>query len=435
MKAAKFNQLLLLISIVLLASCSTTKKVQQNSKPEFLQNEIFKSAHVGVAVYDISANKYLVQYQSDKYFVPASNTKLFTCYAALKNLGDSLTGLLYAVDDSSYTVKFAGDPTLLHADYKQHPVVNFFKQHADITVAKSNWNDTRYGSGWAWNDYNDYYMAERSAAPVFGNIVTFNKLNKQIQIVPKLFKDSLEIFGNIQNGKFEIERDYTSNTFKLNNSNSKFVDVEIPFITSEALTVALLEDTLNTTINYVDANVTSNVTWKKVKSQPTDSMLKPLMHRSDNFFAEQTLLMIGQELLGEMNDAKVIDTLLKKDFAGLPQKPKWVDGSGLSRYNLFTPEDFVWLLAQMKKEFAWERITNILATGNEGTLKNYYVNYAGKIYAKTGTLSNQVALSGYLITKSGKQLVFSVLVNNHQTSATNIRRAVEEFLTNIIEKN
>ena len=83
------------------------------------------------------------------------------------------------------------------------------------------------------------------------------------------------------------------------------------------------------------------------------------MQRSDNFFAEQTLLMVSNAKLGMMSDSKIIDTLLKTDFAGLPQKPKWVDGSGLSRYNLITPQDFVWVLTQMKNNFSWERLSTI----------------------------------------------------------------------------
>jgi len=111
------------------------------------------------------------------------------------------------------------------------------------------------------------------------------------------------------------------------------------------------------------------------------------MHRSDNFFAEQALLMASNEYLGVMSDNKIIDTLLKTHFKDLPQKPRWVDGSGLSRYNLFTPQDFVVILNKLKNEFGMERIQAIFPTGNEGTLTNYYKDLTGKLFAKTGTLS------------------------------------------------
>ena len=195
-----------------------------------------------------------------------------------------------------------------------------------------------------------------------------------------------------------------------------------------------MQDTLKTKVELVHFKIDRYPDVVKVYSQPTDSLLKIMMHRSDNFFAEQTLLMVSNEKLAFMNDAKIIDTLLKTDLKELPQKPKWVDGSGLSRYNLFSPQDFVWVLTQIKNEYKWERIRETLPTGGEGTLSSSYKNYAGKIYAKTGTLSNHVALSGYLITNKGKQLIFSVLVNAHQSSAAAIRAGVEKFLTAIIDK-
>ena len=144
--------------------------------------------------------------------------------------------------------------------------------------------------------------------------------------------------------------------------------------------------------------------------------------------------MVSNERLGIMSDEKIIDTILHSDLADIPQRPKWVDGSGLSRYNLFTPQSFIYILNKLKNEFGLERLKNILPTGGEGTLSGYYQKEAGFIFAKTGSLSNHCAISGFMITKKNKLLLFSVLVNQYPTGASPVRRAVEKFLSNIREK-
>ena len=135
-----------------------------------------------------------------------------------------------------------------------------------------------------------------------------------------------------------------------------------------------------------------------------------------------------------MNDEAIIDTLLNNDLKDIPQRPQWVDGSGLSRYNLFTPQDFIYILNKLKNDFGLERVKKILPTGGTGTLKRYFNSDSNFIYAKTGTLSNHVALSGFLITKKNKLLVFSVLNNNYEGSTVTVRRAVEKFLQQIRKK-
>lgn len=157
-------------------------------------------------------------------------------------------------------------------------------------------------------------------------------------------------------------------------------------------------------------------------------MYRPMMYNSDNFFAEQTLLMASNELLGEMNDAKMIDTLLKTDLKDLPQRPFWVDGSGLSRNDLFTPQDFVWLLNKLKNEFGLDRLKRILPTGGTGTLSSYYRQDSGYIFAKTGSLSGVVALSGYLITRKNHLYLFSILINNYSGSGVTVRRNMEQMI-------
>ncbi|HRX94639.1 MAG TPA: D-alanyl-D-alanine carboxypeptidase, partial [Chitinophagaceae bacterium] len=93
--------------IIFLASCSVSKQISRSANENVLKNKALQTAHVGISIYDPLDNKYLYNYQGDKYFVPASNTKIPTCYAAMKYLGDSLVGLKYGLsdgEDSSYTV-------------------------------------------------------------------------------------------------------------------------------------------------------------------------------------------------------------------------------------------------------------------------------------------------------------------------------------------
>jgi D-alanyl-D-alanine carboxypeptidase/D-alanyl-D-alanine-endopeptidase (penicillin-binding protein 4) len=88
----------------------------------------------------------------------------------------------------------------------------------------------------------------------------------------------------------------------------------------------------------------------------------------------------------------------------------------------------------MKDEFGLERIKHILPTGGTGTLGTRFKQDSGYIYAKTGSLSGVITLSGFLITQKNHLLIFSVLVNNHNSSASKIRNAVAKFIEAIRSK-
>lgn len=145
--------------------------------------------------------------------------------------------------------------------------------------------------------------------------------------------------------------------------------------------------------------------------------------------------MASNEHLGYLSDEVMIDTLLKTDLKDIPQKPHWVDGSGLSRYNLLSPQAMVYILNKLQTEFGIKRLKAILPTGGTGTFKNYYLRDSGYSYAKTGSLSNCITLSGFLYTKKNRQIIFSILVNNFQGPAYKVRRAMEQFLEGIRKKN
>ncbi|HEX4850472.1 MAG TPA: D-alanyl-D-alanine carboxypeptidase, partial [Puia sp.] len=90
-----------------------------------------------------------------------------------------------------------------------------------------------------------------------------------------------------------------------------------------------------------------------------------------------------------------------------------------------------WLLRKMKDEFGMDRMKRLLPTGGKGTLTNYYKQDSNYIFAKTGSLTGVICLSGYLFSQKNHLLIFSILVNNHNTSSPAIRRAIEKFVINL----
>src|SRR6478609_2682159 len=91
-----------ILSIILfLSACSTQRAIDKEATKLVLKDSSLVNAHIGITVFDPSSNNYLYNYQGEKYFVPASNMKIFTCYAGLKYLGDRLNGIRYFEDDTA----------------------------------------------------------------------------------------------------------------------------------------------------------------------------------------------------------------------------------------------------------------------------------------------------------------------------------------------
>ncbi|MBN9296967.1 MAG: D-alanyl-D-alanine carboxypeptidase [Filimonas sp.] len=426
--------LTLTASYALLASCSVQKKIAKRAGEDILNQQPVAGAHIGIGLYDLSANKYLYSYQSDKYFIPASNTKLFTCYAAMKYLGDSLPGVKVLETADNITLFPTGDPTFIHNDFVSHPVFEYIKNTGKpLLWNDKGWREKGWGFGWAWDDYESDYMAERSAFPIHGNVLDISGTKASVKIYPSLPVEINNVASKVPGGFVnDAGRKRDSNVFDLHFDGKANKIISVPFVTNNNREI--LASVTGKKIEQATAATPSAALLKTIHSQPTDSMLRYMMYRSDNFYAEQSLLMLSNEKLGFISDAAIIDTLLKTDYKDLPQRPKWVDGSGLSRYNLITPQDFITVLKKMKADIDWKRITTILPTGGTGTLSGYYQKIAGRIFAKTGTLSNNVSLSGFLLTKKDHTILFSVMVNNHMGSAPAIRRLVERFLMEIYEK-
>jgi D-alanyl-D-alanine carboxypeptidase/D-alanyl-D-alanine-endopeptidase (penicillin-binding protein 4) len=428
------------------ASNSPKEPLQQFTEETLLRQPGLLPAQVGICLFDPATATYKYNYQGDKYFIPASNTKLFSLYAGMKYLGDSLVGMRYLLNDTAFFIVPSGDPTLLHPMFPDQPVIRLLqKTRRSFYLTGGNWQDLPFGRGWAWDDYNDDYMPERSAFPVYGNLIRWmqDTVSGSFYSIPDI-DWPVRFSPDSSNQGFSVRREYHNNTFEITEGKGRVHEQDVPFLTDGTASAALLlKDTIGRKVTMGKLPVrrivfpggsegkfsTGDLTT--MHSRPVDSLFRPMMYNSDNFFAEQTLLMAGNELLGKMNDARIIDTLLNGDLKGLPQRPVWVDGCGLSRNDLFTPQDFIWLLNKMSKDFGLDRMKGILPTGGKGTLSAYYKQDSGYIYAKTGSLSGVAALSGYLITKKNHLLLFSILINNYTGSGVTVRRQMEQWIHRI----
>ncbi len=432
----KFENLLKLLfiavaTVMILSACS----VRQAQKT-LLSSEGVKGAHVGIAIYNDTKEQWLSKYQSDHYFTPASNTKILATYLGLQFLGDSLPGWKMAENADTLFLMPLGDPSFMHPEFKYQPVVDIIKNtNKQVVIVGNNQDQFEiFGSGWSWADYAEDYQPERSRMPIYGNVVHFYQSNKKLEAIKPFyfFKDIVDL-GKAEEKNWSRSR--TGNRFFTTNENNKSKYFQVPFSQEDMPMVKALEllnDTLGKKISFQKQSTLPATSYKIIKTVATDSLLKIMMLRSDNFYADQIVLMASEQLFGKMDDAALLDSTKKLFFADLPQKMRWADGSGLSRYNLNTPENYIAILQQMHAKFGEARVKNIFEKGGEGTISAYYKNFPGTMYAKTGTLGGQVALSGFIYTPKQQKLYFSVLVANHMSpSSTQVRRAVETYLTKV----
>lgn len=199
-----------------------------------------------------------------------------------------------------------------------------------------------------------------------------------------------------------------------------------------ATTLTLLADTLKKNVGQVNIKMPANA--KTIFNMKSDSVFKEMLLPSDNFIAEQLLLVYADRLGEELNATKVINKITTQYLSSLPDKPRWVDGSGLSRGNLFTPRDMVALLELIYKEVNDEqRLFRLLpAGGKSGTLKNAYPKTDQPfVFGKTGSLTANHNQSGYVVTKKGRTLIFSFMNNNFVQPTAEVRKEMVRIMTYI----
>ena len=440
MRKATFVFLLIISGLLLFNNTVYSRSIKKRKiKKIFKHSQIVNDHFTGFALYDLDEKKMIYELNADKYFIPASNTKLFTFYTCLKMLGDSIPALQYELRHDSLVFWGTGDPSFLHSDLKGTNGLNFLQQsNKTLYYSATGYANSFYGTGWAWDDYNDYYQAEITGLPLEDNVaLLYADHDGNLQVKPAYLKRFLNSDASYHPAKFTVKRDFFSNNFiyPVMPVPPNFRQ-EVPWKTSTGLTLALLRDTLKKPVWTADLPLSSNA--KIIYNTNADSVYRRMLQPSDNFIAEQLLLTCSSLKFNTLNTDSVINYAKTHLLNDLPDAPQWVDGSGLSRMNLFTPRSIIALLCKIKDEVKDEQLLHSMmpAGGATGTLKNAYQTDNGQVFiwAKTGSLSNNYNQSGYLVTRKGKRLAFSFMNNNFTRPVKEVRDEMVRVMTFIHEE-
>jgi D-alanyl-D-alanine carboxypeptidase/D-alanyl-D-alanine-endopeptidase (penicillin-binding protein 4) len=426
----------------------------------------------GVLVTDAVNGEVLYSLNAQRYFTPASNTKMFTTALALATLGPdyrfhTTLETRDAVDDSGrlngdLVLVGRGDPNLSNRKFpfnmkeeRDGPADKVIAEFADAIVARgvkeiagdviaddSYFDYERFPSGWLIDDMLWSYGAAVSALCINDNTITLSLRPGEREGDPAVidvepwagfYKIQAEI-RTVAAGaerKLEIAREPGSRVIVLRgalplNSEpiSRTLAIEEPAEYAAALLRQLLAARGVRILGEARARHTPDATpgaptvLAEHVSPPLSDDVRLLDKISQNLHAELLLRVSARQALG----ATSMEAALKfaQDFHKTVSIEEndvllW-DGSGLSRRNLVTPEAAVRLLAWAAQQ-SWGELyrSTFPAGGEDGTLSERMKTppLLGRIQAKTGSLGHVNALSGFTTSLHGEKLIFSMFGNNH----------------------
>ncbi|MBT4331359.1 MAG: D-alanyl-D-alanine carboxypeptidase/D-alanyl-D-alanine-endopeptidase [Gammaproteobacteria bacterium] len=442
----------------------------------------------GIRIEESDSDRVLYSRNGDLPFVPASVAKIVSTAVALDRLGPDYTFTTHlqfpvkaipkdGVIRGDLQIIGGGDPTfgtpegatgrkVLHKWAKRLAKEGVKKINGHIVGVDDIFIEEPLGQGGAWDDEQYHFSAESSGLTIHGGAAGYridgNKKQrlkkKQIHLYPK--SDYLKPHVRVTDEKRQVKitRRRGTNHFvvevpesmKRNPAMSGKVTVKNPTEWSVTLFKQALEEAgIEVSGKAVDSDYlrgfepATGLVWSH-HSKPLKEILPLANKRSINLVAEHLLRMSGlqRNQQGEITRPGSVTGGLQRVaqlFKRLGIKPyryKMVDGSGLSRYNLFRPEDLVTLLKGMEAHPQAEVYRDSLSqSGKDGTLTWRFreTPLEGKVWAKTGTLSSIRAIAGHLKTPKGKWLTFTVMVNNYASGSRKIRNRMDKILLKAAE--
>ena len=466
-----------------------------------LDQELFENAFWGVVVFDLNSGQMLYGRNEKKSFMPASNTKLYTTAAALDQLGPSYRyrtevyvdgPVVNGILRGNLIVRGSGDPTIAgHYD----AVTGKYTEKLDDTKLFRDWadslrtagiyrimgdivgdddvmDDESLGFGWSWDDETYYYSAEMGGLIFNDNVVRlsiagqhegspaaitwepFNTdyvrvINKTVTISSEASIDEgylrdrgtnlIHVSSLVPEGQIDTEEITVSNPtlFFAHVLRETLLRSGIP-VEGDPRDV----DAISIKPDYVHGTLTRIASHT---SYPLSSIARMINKPSQNLYAEQLLKTLATERPVEDDDLEPGSTAMGLEAAKVTyaragidtSRVQLVDGSGLSRMNLITPDMTSTLLKYMWKHPDITVTTafydSLPIGGTDGSIQYRFLQKPAleNVRAKTGSLNNVSSLSGYVSTSAGTPLAF-VLMCNHYTSKSREVRAAQDEIVGIL---
>lgn len=407
--------ILLVCLALLLSGCGifTTKPIQTESSTTsidpleklqadidtVLQDPLFTTASIGIKVVAVDTGEVIYAKNTRKLHHPASTTKLFTAATALAKLKAD-----YRFETTLYidTDEDTGSTNNVYLKGKADPVL----QRGDlIKLADA--------------------LLQTGVQSIQGNIVIDETYLDRVPEGPGWMWDDRPLIISALSIR-EIEPD--TNTWNR------------AYACGHLLKTALMDRGVSVSGKVVSGTVPSDAqVVAKHLSAPLADILKLMNKPSDNWIAELVFKTIGAEVVGEpgtwQKGRQAVTEFLGKIIDD-PPPHRFVDGSGLSRYNLLNAELLTNLLVYMYQNFELmpEYLASLPIAGVDGTLKNRMQGmYAEKVLrAKTGTLSGVSSLAGYTVTADDEVFAFGILISHYvgpPALARGIQDKIGDYLT------
>jgi D-alanyl-D-alanine carboxypeptidase/D-alanyl-D-alanine-endopeptidase (penicillin-binding protein 4) len=450
----------------------------------------------GVLVEEADTGERLFELNADRYFVPASNTKLFTTALAMSKLGPAYrfttTIETHGILDPGGRLRGdlalvgRGDPDLSNRKFpyrdkveREGPPERVLAELADAVVAKgvkqiegdvvaddSYFLYERYPPGWEIGELPFAFSAPISAIAVNDNTFTVEMqpagrsgspaiLNVEPWAGFYTFENKISTGPPGSDAKFEVAWEPGSRNILLRGSiplGSKpslaVLAIEEPSEYAAHLLKRLLEERGVRVFGQARAQHTpaeavgAPVILAEHLSPPLLEIIRTLNKISQNLHAEMLLRAVARLETGV--GSREAGLKLESEFiksAGIAETDVYLtDGSGLSRVNLVTPRAVVTLLRYIARQ-TWgeDFISTLPIAGRDGTLENDMKDTpaAGRIRAKTGSLEHAKAISGFATTLGGTHVVFAIFGNNytlHGRDANAVLEALSEAMVEEIGK-